>query len=110
MKPPSSYFSQIQFGDYVDPNIAKVAACFDTHELQSYERAAEQLPVTKYTHLPQSQQARGNNYSRPEGQNVGNFLSERNTSKVTHAPGGASQVGVIIIHGAFASVGLVGQI
>ena len=41
----------------------------------------------------QAQQAHNNNYSRPAGQNVGNFLTERNSSKVTHAPGGNSQVG-----------------
>lgn len=32
----------------------------------------------------------GNNYSRPEGQNVGNFLSDRNTSRVLAPPGGKS--------------------
>ena len=31
-----------------------------------------------------------NNYNRPEGQNVGNFLTDRNTSKVLAPPGGAS--------------------
>lgn len=40
----------------------------------------------------QAQAARGNNYSRPEGQNVGNFLSDRPSSKVSNAPGGSSQV------------------
>ncbi|PNH10304.1 Protein SPIRAL1 [Tetrabaena socialis] len=33
-----------------------------------------------------------NNYSRPGGQNTGNFLSERPTSKVVQPPGGASQI------------------
>ncbi|GMH32562.1 hypothetical protein BSKO_00396 [Bryopsis sp. KO-2023] len=33
-----------------------------------------------------------NNYHRPEGQNVGNFLTDRNTSKVLAPPGGGSQV------------------
>jgi hypothetical protein len=32
----------------------------------------------------------GNNYSRPEGQNVGNFLGVRPSSRVLAAPGGAS--------------------
>ncbi|QDZ21448.1 SAP domain-containing protein [Chloropicon primus] len=31
-----------------------------------------------------------NNYHRPEGQNVGNFLTDRNSSKVLAPPGGAS--------------------
>lgn len=33
-----------------------------------------------------------NNYSRPEGQNVGNFLTDRNTSRVLAPPGGETQV------------------
>lgn len=33
-----------------------------------------------------------NNYSRPEGQNVGNFLSDRPSSRVMQAPGGASSI------------------
>ena len=31
-----------------------------------------------------------NNYQRPEGQNVGNFLTDRNSSKVLAPPGGSS--------------------
>ena len=34
----------------------------------------------------------GNNYSRPSGQNVGNFLTDRNSSRVLAPPGGASQI------------------
>ena len=33
-----------------------------------------------------------NNYSRPSGQNVGNFLTDRNSSRVLAPPGGASQI------------------
>jgi hypothetical protein len=36
--------------------------------------------------------ATGNNYSRPEGQNVGNFMTERNSSRVLNPPGGRSQI------------------
>lgn len=32
----------------------------------------------------------GNNYSRPDGQNVGNFLGDRPSSRVLAAPGGKS--------------------
>ena len=32
----------------------------------------------------------GNNFSRPEGQNVGNFLGDRPSSRVLAAPGGKS--------------------
>lgn len=34
----------------------------------------------------------GNNYSRPEGQNVGNFLTDRSSSRVIQPPGGRSQI------------------
>jgi SPIRAL1-like protein len=34
----------------------------------------------------------GNNFARPEGQNVGNFLGDRPSTKVHTAPGGASQI------------------
>lgn len=33
-----------------------------------------------------------NNYQRPEGQNVGNFLTERPASRVLNVPGGSSQI------------------
>ena len=33
-----------------------------------------------------------NNYSRAEGQNVGNFITDRNSSRVLAPPGGASQI------------------
>ena len=33
-----------------------------------------------------------NNYVRPGGQNVGNFLTERNSSRVLAVPGGISQI------------------
>jgi protein SPIRAL1 and related proteins len=34
----------------------------------------------------------GNNYSRPDGQNVGNFLGSRPSSRVLAAPGGNSSI------------------
>ncbi|KAI8472141.1 MAG: hypothetical protein J3K34DRAFT_415268 [Monoraphidium minutum] len=33
-----------------------------------------------------------NNYSRPSGQNVGNFLTDKNSSRVLAPPGGRSQI------------------
>lgn len=35
-----------------------------------------------------NENSRSNNYSRPEGQNVGNFLTDKNTSRVLAPPGG----------------------
>jgi hypothetical protein len=34
----------------------------------------------------------GNNYARPAGQNVGNFLTDRPSSRVLAPPGGGSQI------------------
>ena len=33
-----------------------------------------------------------NNYGRPEGQNVGNFLTDKTSSRVIQPPGGKSQI------------------
>ena len=33
-----------------------------------------------------------NNYHRPAGQNVGNFMTDRSSSRVTNPPGGSSQI------------------
>jgi SPIRAL1-like protein len=33
-----------------------------------------------------------NNYTRPDGQNVGNFLTDRNSSRVLAPPGGGSSI------------------
>lgn len=33
-----------------------------------------------------------NNYARPGGQNTGNFMTDRNSSRVLQAPGGASSI------------------
>jgi SPIRAL1-like protein len=37
-------------------------------------------------------EGKSNNYARPEGQNVGNFLTDRASSRVLAPPGGASQI------------------
>jgi SPIRAL1-like protein len=35
---------------------------------------------------------RNNNYSRPGGQNVGNFLTDKSSSRVLAPPGGGSSI------------------
>ena len=50
------------------------------------EKPLEEAPQVK------AAAAMGNNYSRPEGQNVGNFLTEKSSSRVIQPPGGASQI------------------
>ena len=44
----------------------------------------------KPANLQEMQRRPSNNYHRPEGQNVGNFLTDRNSSKVLAPPGGKS--------------------
>jgi protein SPIRAL1 and related proteins len=36
--------------------------------------------------------ATGNNYSRPGGQNVGNFITDKPSSRVLAPPGGGSKI------------------
>ena len=50
-------------------------------------------------HLPEEQEEATagvsniqNNYSRPDGQNAGNFLTDRPSSRVIHNPGGGSSL------------------
>ncbi|KAL4458125.1 hypothetical protein ABPG75_012990 [Micractinium tetrahymenae] len=42
--------------------------------------------------LPRGEPAGGNNYSRPQGQNVGNFLTDKPSSRVLAPPGGGSSI------------------
>ena len=42
--------------------------------------------------LHMAQHNPGNNYARPDGQNVGNFITDRPSSRVLKAPGGGSQI------------------
>lgn len=72
---------QIVFGDYeAAPAPAKAAPIRHNNE----------NPITG----PPANKAgtNNNNYSRPAGQNVGNFLTDRPSSRVLAAPGGASQI------------------
>ncbi|KIZ00904.1 hypothetical protein MNEG_7059 [Monoraphidium neglectum] len=39
-----------------------------------------------------SESRANNNYARPSGQNVGNFLTDKNSSRVVAPPGGTSQI------------------
>ncbi|KAL4432785.1 hypothetical protein ABPG77_008111 [Micractinium sp. CCAP 211/92] len=42
--------------------------------------------------LPRGEPAGGNNYTRPQGQNVGNFLTDKPSSRVLAPPGGGSSI------------------
>ena len=46
---------------------------------------------------PLDEQSRGtnNNYARADGQNLGNFITDRNSSRVLAPPGGQSQLGYL---------------
>ena len=51
--------------------------------LQDFSNTTTAMPSSGVT---------GNNYSRSEGQNVGNFLTDRPSSRVLAPPGGGSQI------------------
>ncbi len=79
--------SSISFGDYKEP-----AAQFTP----SKGAAVAERPMSASTGpggLASIGQANGNNnYARPGGQNVGNFLTDRSSSRVLAPPGGASSI------------------
>jgi SPIRAL1-like protein len=55
--------------------------------------AAPAPAVAKFNaQLESSTENKNNNYARPSGQNVGNFLTNRPSSRVLSVPGGASQI------------------
>ncbi len=49
-----------------------------------------EMGISKAMGAAEMQRRPSNNYHRPEGQNVGNFLTDRNSSKVLAPPGGKS--------------------
>lgn len=53
--------------------------------MKIYERSLTQLCGVQQVHGQSN-----NNYHRPGGQNVGNYLTDRNSSRVLAPPGGAS--------------------
>eukprot|EP00798_Chlamydomonas_sp_ICE-L_P005972 gene5972-5257_t len=84
---PPGGATQISFGDYQDPNIAKIS--FGDYQDPNIAKAKSSA-VSNIADIGHS--IAGNNYSRPSGmQNVGNFMTDRNSSRVLAPPGGSSQ-------------------
>ncbi|XP_024970654.1 protein SPIRAL1-like 2 [Cynara cardunculus var. scolymus] len=54
-----------------------------------------QLDITKQIPAGIQQGSQANNYFRAEGQNTGNFLTDRPSTKVHAAPGGGSSLGYL---------------
>ena len=56
--------------------------------------AAAVAPVQEAPGFPQANNegTRANAYARPDGQNVGNFITDRSSSRVLAPPGGGSQI------------------
>lgn len=69
-------------------------------EMDAAAQSQQQQPAQQYQQQYQAGLATGdimggtaqNNYSRPEGQNVGNFMTDRPSSRVLAQPGGGSQI------------------
>eukprot|EP00798_Chlamydomonas_sp_ICE-L_P011245 gene11245-18870_t len=89
---PPGGATQISFGDYKQPSSAPAPAA------ASVPKPIEALPAGAPAEKPVNGEAisggnqYGNNYSRPTGQNVGNFMTDRNSSRVLAPPGGQSQI------------------
>ncbi|GLC35207.1 hypothetical protein PLESTB_000565900 [Pleodorina starrii] len=68
----------------------------ETKDFSFKNEAGEDLTVVQVTAGQASKDVAAgkgqNNYTRPAGQNVGNFLTDRPSSRVLAAPGGASQI------------------
>eukprot|EP00232_Nephroselmis_pyriformis_P023823 CAMPEP_0182857510 /NCGR_PEP_ID=MMETSP0034_2-20130328/3086_1 /TAXON_ID=156128 /ORGANISM="Nephroselmis pyriformis, Strain CCMP717" /LENGTH=228 /DNA_ID=CAMNT_0024988751 /DNA_START=199 /DNA_END=885 /DNA_ORIENTATION=+ len=60
--------------------------------LEAQDAGEIQVAVGAKADIETNDNVRINNYARAEGQNVGNYMSDRPSSRVTHAPGGASQI------------------
>jgi SPIRAL1-like protein len=71
--------SQICFGTWEEPKPQAAAS--------PMRGASEQTSLSNMGHSPS-----GNNYHRPGGQNVGNFITDRPSSRVMAPPGGISQI------------------
>lgn len=60
------------------------------------ENSAAPPPVEKLKEIPAGiQGTAGNNYFRADGQNTGNFITDRPSTKVHAAPGGGSSLGYL---------------
>jgi len=54
--------------------------------------ASSAQPLAAAAAPSKEEAAYGNNYTRPQGQNVGNFLTDKPSSRVLAPPGGGSQI------------------
>jgi SPIRAL1-like protein len=76
--------SSIVFGDYEQPAPAP------TPDYKAAPAAGSLAADDVYSN--QNVNRNANNYARPQGQNVGNFLTDRAAVKVHAPPGGTSQI------------------
>ena len=53
---------------------------------------ADKILFVQENSSPTSNRGYYNNYHRPGGQNVGNFITDKSSSRVLAPPGGASQI------------------
>lgn len=64
------------------------------------EPVAVSAPVDATKQVPAGIHSQpSNNYFRADGQNTGNFITERPSTKVHHAPGGGSSLGYMFGNG-----------
>lgn len=89
MAPPGGY-SQVQLGGYSD-----YAGAQQQQQYGAPPQTGGGGGVASFGASSQDQRAGGylsNNYSRPGGQNTGNFITDRPSSKVLAPPGGKCQI------------------
>jgi SPIRAL1-like protein len=82
--------STISFGDYVEPAAQRPSPAKAGIPERPISASAGPGALSGMPGIGQG--GNNNNYARPGGQNVGNFLTDRNSSRVVAPPGGASSI------------------
>ena len=80
--------SSIVFGDYEQPSHHNHNAA---HQNQNTAPAPGSLAAGD-VYANGNPNRNANNYARPQGQNVGNFMTDRSAVKIHNPPGGTSQI------------------
>ncbi|XP_058070478.1 protein SPIRAL1-like 2 [Magnolia sinica] len=82
------------------PPPAAAAAVAATTNIGSAQKPAAAQPVDNAKQIPAGIHGNpANNYFRADGQNSGNFITERPSTKVHAAPGGGSSLGYLFGNG-----------
>jgi len=84
------------FGSDAPPPTKPIEKPEPTPQVVVAPKVAQPPPVAAVAAQPEGQASRNtNNYHRADGQNTGNFITDRPSTKVHSAPGGGSSLGYL---------------